>query len=156
MGRILLPPGGIGDGAAVAQEIALPVLAPTRAAILRLESANAAFQLVVGTRKVLPVIALHQVRTQVREHLQELGQASLFQFRERAIRCLLSQFLRLHCSRRLPLAPTWKTRRCSASRTHWRMRLTCPSCFSQARRSATIAQRRASFCTHRRLTAPPF
>ncbi len=92
MGRILLPPGGIGDGAAIAQETAIPVLAPTHAAILCLQSANAAFQLVVGTRKVLPVIALHQVRTQVREHLQELSQTSLFQFRERAIRSLLSQF----------------------------------------------------------------
>src|SRR5258707_2792989 len=93
MDCILLPPSGIGDAAAVAQEIVIPVLTPTHAAILSLESANASFHVVVGTRKVLPVIALHQVWTQIREHLQELAQANLFQFRESVIRCLLGPIL---------------------------------------------------------------
>ena len=66
MGRILLPPGSIGDGAAVAQEITIPVLAPTHAAILCLQSTNAALHVVVRAWEPLPVIALHQVWTQVR------------------------------------------------------------------------------------------
>src|SRR5947208_17170462 len=72
MGRILLPPGRIRHGAPVAQQIRVPVLATTDAAILRLESPNAAFHLVVRARKVLPVVALHQVRAQIGEDLQEL------------------------------------------------------------------------------------
>jgi transposase len=63
MGRILLPPGRVGDRASVAQQIGVPVLATTDAAILRLEAANAALHVVVGTGKVLPVVALHQVRS---------------------------------------------------------------------------------------------
>src|SRR5260370_12530487 len=69
MGRILLPPGRVGHTAPVAQQIGIPVLATTHAAILRLEPANAALHVVVGAGKVLPVVALHQVRSQVGEHV---------------------------------------------------------------------------------------
>src|SRR2546428_693251 len=72
---ILLPPLVVGDRAPVAQEIGVPVLATTDASIARLEAANTAFHLVVGAREVFAVIALHQVRSQVGEHLQELGEA---------------------------------------------------------------------------------
>src|SRR5271157_2272456 len=68
MGRILLPPGGVGDAAPVAQQIGVPVLATTDAARLRLQAADAALHLIVGTGKVLAVVALHQVRAQVGEH----------------------------------------------------------------------------------------
>src|SRR5258706_357238 len=40
MSRILLPPGRVGDRAPIAQQIAVPVLAPADAAILGLEAAN--------------------------------------------------------------------------------------------------------------------
>src|SRR5216684_849643 len=69
MGRILLPPGRVGHTAPVAQQIGIPVLATTHAAILRLEPANAALHVVLGAGKVLPVVALHQVRSQVGEHV---------------------------------------------------------------------------------------
>src|SRR5437763_1285263 len=68
-GAILLPPGRIGDTAPVAQQIGVPVLATTHTAILRLEPANTALHGAVGARKVLPVVALHQVRAQVGKHL---------------------------------------------------------------------------------------
>src|SRR6266567_1492850 len=82
---ILFPPIIIGDTAPVAQQIAVPVLAPADAAILRLEGANAAFQLVVRARERLPIVTLHQVRTLVGEHLQKLGETLLLQLRERAV-----------------------------------------------------------------------
>ena len=53
--------------------------------ILRFECANAAFHVIVGTWEVLPVVALHQVRAQVGEHLQELGQALLLLLGKRAV-----------------------------------------------------------------------
>src|SRR5258708_7998950 len=69
VGHILLPPGGIGDTAPITQQIRVPVLATTDPAILRLEAANAALHVVVGAWKVLMVVALHQVRSQVGKHL---------------------------------------------------------------------------------------
>src|SRR5207245_835965 len=68
MGRILLPPGRVGHTAPIAQQIGIPVLTTTHAAILCLEAANAALHVIVGARKVLPVVALHQMRPQVGEH----------------------------------------------------------------------------------------
>jgi hypothetical protein len=59
--RILLPPGRVGHTAPITQQIGVPVLATTHAAILGLESANAALHVIVGAGKVLPVVALHQV-----------------------------------------------------------------------------------------------
>src|SRR6266700_1266365 len=60
--RILLPPGRVGHTAPVAQQIRVPVLAATDTTILRFEPANAALHIIVGAGKVLPVVALHQVR----------------------------------------------------------------------------------------------
>ena len=68
MGRILLPPGCVGHTAPIAQQIGIPVLATTDTAILRLEAANAALHLVIGTRERLAVVALHQLRPQVGEY----------------------------------------------------------------------------------------
>src|SRR5258708_1715058 len=85
VGHILLPPGGIGDTAPITQQIGVPVLATTHATILRLEAANAALHVVVGARKVLPVVALHQIGPQIGEYLQELGEALLLQLGKRAI-----------------------------------------------------------------------
>ena len=42
-----------------------------------------------GAGKILPVVALHQVRAQVGEHLQELGKALPLQFAKRAVGQLL-------------------------------------------------------------------
>src|SRR6266852_6859168 len=84
-GRILLPPLVVGRRAPVAQQIGIPVLAATDAAVARLESTNAALHVVVCPGKVLPVIALHQVRPQVGEHLQELGEALPLQLGKAAI-----------------------------------------------------------------------
>src|SRR5207245_10643969 len=72
-GRILLPPLVVGHTAPVAQQIRVPVLAGTSAAVACLESTDATFHLIIGAGKVLAVVALHQVRPQVGEHLQELG-----------------------------------------------------------------------------------
>src|SRR5712691_4028753 len=60
--RILLPPVVIRDTAPIAQQIAIPVLPATDAAIASLEAANAAFHLVVRPWERFPVVALHQVR----------------------------------------------------------------------------------------------
>ncbi len=90
---ILFPPVIIGDTATVAQEVAVPILATADAAVPCLETAHAAFELVVGARKRLAVVALHQVRAEVGELLQELGEAGLLQFRERAVPQLLCQKL---------------------------------------------------------------
>src|SRR5215472_14292048 len=70
--RILFPPVVIGYIPPVAQQVAVPVLAATDAAIAGLESTNAAFHLVIGAREGLLVVALHQVWAQVGEHLQKL------------------------------------------------------------------------------------
>jgi hypothetical protein len=70
LGRILLPPLVVGRRAPVAQQIGIPVLAAADAAVARLESTNAALHVVVCPGKVLPVIALHQVRPQVGTHVQ--------------------------------------------------------------------------------------
>src|SRR5437667_4165254 len=85
MERILLPPSCIGHRAPIPQHIRVPVLAPTDTAILRFETPNATFHLVVGTGKILAVITQHEMRAQVGEHLQELCQALLLQFREGTI-----------------------------------------------------------------------
>lgn len=82
---ILFPPLVIGNRAPIAQQIAVPVLATTDAALARLEPADAAFHLIVGAREALPVVALHQVRPQVGELLEELGEALLLQIAQRAI-----------------------------------------------------------------------
>src|SRR6266568_553759 len=84
-GCILFPPLVIGHRAPIAQQIAVPVLATADAAVARLEGADAAFHLIVGAREALPVVALHQVRPQVGELLQERGEALLLQLREGAI-----------------------------------------------------------------------
>jgi len=84
-GRILLPPFVVGRRAPVAQQIGIPVLAATDAAVARLESTNAALHVVVCPGEVLPVIALHQVRPQVGEHLQELTETLPLQLAKRAI-----------------------------------------------------------------------
>jgi hypothetical protein len=76
-----------------ASRVAVPILAAADAAVTRLEATDAALQLVIGTRERLAVVALHQVRAQVGELLQELGEAHLLQLRERAIRQLLCQKL---------------------------------------------------------------
>src|SRR5438445_8585260 len=68
-GCILFPPVIIRHTAPIAQQITIPVLAAADAAIACLEAANTAFHLVVGTRKHLPIIALHQMRAQVGEQL---------------------------------------------------------------------------------------
>src|SRR5690242_14434682 len=57
-GRILLPPLEIRDTAPIAQEVAVPVLAATDAAVARLEAANVAFHIVVGTWEPRSVVAL--------------------------------------------------------------------------------------------------
>src|SRR5712692_4780300 len=92
-GRILLPPLVVGRRAPVAQQIGIPVLAATDAAVARLESTNAALHVVVCPGKVLPVIALHQVRPQVGEHLQELGEALPLQLGKAAIAQVLGHLL---------------------------------------------------------------
>src|SRR6266566_3830427 len=84
-GCILFPPLVVGHTAPVAQQIVVPVLATADAAVACLEPTDAAFHLIVGTREALPVVALHQVRPQVGELLQERGEALPLQFRERAI-----------------------------------------------------------------------
>ncbi len=61
--------------------------------ILRFEAPNAAFELVVGAREVLPVVALHQVRTQVSEDLQEVRQTFLLQLTEAGVGHLLGHLL---------------------------------------------------------------
>ena len=76
-GRILFPPLVIGHRTPIAQQIAVPVLTAADAAVARLEPADAAFHLIVGAREALPVVALHQVRPQIGELLQELGKALL-------------------------------------------------------------------------------
>ena len=82
---ILFPPLGVGNRAPITQQIAVPILATADAAVTHLEPADAAFHLIVGAWEPLPVVALHQVRPQVAELLQERGEALLFQLRERAI-----------------------------------------------------------------------
>ncbi len=69
MGRILLPPGRVGHTAPVAQQIRVPVLAATHTPILRFEPANAALHVIIRAGKVLPVVALYQVHSQVGEHV---------------------------------------------------------------------------------------
>jgi len=92
-GRILLPPLGVGRRAPIAQQIGIPVLAATDTAVARLEPSDTAFHLIVGTWELLPIVALHQVRPQVGEHLQELGQTFLLQFAKGAIAELFSHAL---------------------------------------------------------------
>src|SRR5919108_285868 len=74
---VLFPPVIIDDTAPIAQQITIPVLPATDAAIARLEAANTAFHVIVGARERLPIVALDQMRSQVGEHLQELGEARL-------------------------------------------------------------------------------
>src|SRR5260370_8106647 len=93
MGCILLPPDRVGHTASIAQQIGVPVLATTHAAILRLEPANAALHVVVGAGKVLPVVALHQVRSQVGEHVEELGEPLPLQLGKRPITPLTAHAL---------------------------------------------------------------
>jgi hypothetical protein len=93
MSHILFPLRRVGHVPPVAQQIRIPVLAPADAAIRRFEATNAALQVVIRTRKILPVIALHQVWTQVREHLQELAQACLLQLRKHTLGQLVGERL---------------------------------------------------------------
>src|SRR2546421_10763316 len=89
-GTILFPPVVIRYATPIAQQIAVPVFTPAYAAIARLEAANTAFHLVVGPREGLPIVTLHQMRSQVGELLQELAEALLLQVAE----CAISQALR--------------------------------------------------------------
>src|SRR5260370_27876343 len=84
-GCILFPPLVVHHTAPVAQEIGVPVLAAADAAVARLESADTPFHLIIGAREILPVVTLHQVRPQVSEHLQELGQTWLLLIGKAAI-----------------------------------------------------------------------
>src|SRR5260370_3316361 len=83
-GSNLLPPFVVHHRTHVAQQIGVPVLATTDAAIQCLDAANAALHVVVGAGKVLAVVALHQVGTLVGEYLPELPQPLPFPFRKPA------------------------------------------------------------------------
>src|SRR5258708_16866840 len=71
-GSILLPPFVVHHRTPVAQQIGVPVLATTDAAIQCLDAANAALHVVVGAGKVLAVRPPHPVGALVGEHLPEL------------------------------------------------------------------------------------
>src|SRR5258706_2251091 len=82
---IVLPPLIIGDRAPVAQQIGIPVLTATDAAVARLEPTNTGFHVIVGAWELLLIVALHQVGPQVGEDLQELGKRFPLLLRHRAI-----------------------------------------------------------------------
>src|SRR5260370_21057511 len=85
-GSNLLPPFVVHHRTHVAQQIGVPVLATTDAAIQCLDAANAALHVVVGAGKVFAVVTLHQVATLVGEDLHELPEAPPFTFRKPAAR----------------------------------------------------------------------
>src|SRR5205807_2689327 len=84
-GGLLLPPLVIGDRASVAQYLGVPVLAATDAAGARLEPTDTALHVSVGARELLTIVALHQVRPQVGEDLQELAEILPLSLAEGAI-----------------------------------------------------------------------
>src|SRR5260370_723140 len=84
-GSNLLPPFVVHHRTHVAQQIGVPVLATSDAAIQCLDGGDVGLNVEVGAGKVLGVVALHQVGTLVGEYLQELAEALPFQFRKRAV-----------------------------------------------------------------------
>ena len=59
--RFLLPPVIKHHAASIAQQIVVPIFSPTDAPIARFEPADHSFSVIVGARKLVPVIALDQV-----------------------------------------------------------------------------------------------
>lgn len=91
--RGLLPPVVERDATARAQQIAVPIFAPADAPVACLEGADAAFGVIVGTRKLLAIVAVDQIRSSIGEHLQELLKTLMLDGAERPIVQMLSQGL---------------------------------------------------------------
>ena len=89
----------VGHAASIAQQIAIPILAPTDATVARFDRADVALHVIVGARKSGVVITEDQMRTQIVGDLQKMGQTALL---------LLSEGARgLHlCQGRAPLIAT--------------------------------------------------
>ena len=148
MGRILLPPGRVGHTAPIAQQLGIPVLATTHAAILRLEATNAALHVGVryaesplGRSTAPGASASWQapVRTRLGHSCSNWESEPsvnwrLMCSRQRSRRLPTVTLLSISpCAARLPSS------RCSTSRSQPCRRLTCASGSAQAVRSATIA-----------------
>ena len=58
-----MPPAVERHATAIAQQIAVPIFAPADASVACLEGADAAFSVIVGTRKLLTIVALDQIRS---------------------------------------------------------------------------------------------
>jgi hypothetical protein len=165
MGAILLPPSGVGYTAPVAQQIRVPVLATTDAAILRFEAANAALHLGVRCaespcgRSTAPGTGAGwraPVRTRLRHSRSSsdrVPSVSSLAICSRQADIWLATVALLTTS---PGSAQLPSRRCSASSTQPCMRLTCMSGLAQATRSARIVCRRARFWATTWLTGPPF
>src|SRR5258708_16929948 len=81
---LLSPPFVVGDPASIAQQIGIPILASTDAPITSLDGTDVALHLIVGAWKLGHIVAVDQVRSQVREHLQEMREAVLLIVMEHA------------------------------------------------------------------------
>ena len=69
---MLVLPFVIGDTPAIAKEIAIPVFAPTDAAVVHLDRTIRAFHIIVGARKSSKVVTLNKPWPQMRKHFQEM------------------------------------------------------------------------------------
>jgi hypothetical protein len=69
--RLSMPPFIVSDSTAITQHVRIPVFAATDAAVARFDGANAAFEIIVGARKVLHIVTAHQMRAHVQKGLRK-------------------------------------------------------------------------------------
>jgi hypothetical protein len=65
--RVSTPPFIVGHATAITQHVTVPVLTPTNATIARFDGANAAFEIIVGARKVLHIVTAHPMGAHVQK-----------------------------------------------------------------------------------------
>jgi hypothetical protein len=74
---LLLPPFIISDAAPLAQQVGIPVVAATDAAVAGFDGADRQFHLIVGARQAPHIVTAGQPRPQPRQDLEQMPQAAL-------------------------------------------------------------------------------
>ncbi|MBA2682585.1 MAG: hypothetical protein H0U76_29845 [Ktedonobacteraceae bacterium] len=83
------PPFVEGHATPIVQQIAIPILTSADAPIARFDRPYFAFRVIVGSGKLRTIVALDEIGTHIREHLQKVLEAFLFHLWQR---CLTTAF----------------------------------------------------------------
>src|ERR687886_617827 len=65
----------VGDSPTITQQIAVPVFAPTYAAVTRLDRSNTTLHIIIRAWEVVEIVAVDQVFPQMLGHMQKVLQA---------------------------------------------------------------------------------